>query len=152
MEKMLLLVIALALGSCSTYRDDLGRGQHAFEQNAHERALAIFRSLEPDISQLTQTERAQYAYLRGMTDYRIGYRVDARHWLMIARALEKMEPNSIPRDWKQRLDEALAELNEAVWSGGMEALSNTKSEAADEPADKKPPKKEKAKSEDDEAP
>ena len=41
-------VLILALGGCSTYRDELARGQHAFEQNQHERALAVLRGLEND--------------------------------------------------------------------------------------------------------
>ena len=118
-----LLVSSLALLGCSTYRDDLARGQHAFEQNQHERALAIFRALEPDTSHLTATERASYAYLRGMTDYRIGYKADARHWLAVAKAQDEKSPGVLTSDWKTRLDEALLELNNQVYAGGIESLS-----------------------------
>jgi hypothetical protein len=121
----LLACAAVATAGCSTYRDDLARSQKAYEQNQHERALAIFRMLEPDLQHLSESERAQYAYLRGMTDYRIGYRADARHWLMLAKALENKTPNSLAVDWKARLDESLGELNEAVWSGGTDVLTNT---------------------------
>jgi hypothetical protein len=136
----LMASLAFAAVGCSTYRDDLARSQKAYEQNQHERALALFRMLEPDIRLLSDSERAQYAFLRGMTDYRIGYRADARHWLMLAKALEVMTPNSLAVDWKARLDEALGELNEAVYSGGTEALTNTM-KRADEPPPKPPGKK-----------
>jgi hypothetical protein len=119
------VVALVAAAGCSTYRDDLARSQKAYEQNQHERALALFRMLEPDLHHLSDSERAQYAYLRGMTDYRVGYRADARHWLMLAKALENRTPNSLAADWKTRLDESLGELNDAVYSGGTEALTNT---------------------------
>ncbi len=119
-------VVALSALGCSTYRDDLARGQHAFEQSQHERALAIFRALEPETSHLTPTQRAQYAYLRGMTDYRIGYKADARHWLVVAKALDEKNPGLLSTEWKGRLDEALVELNALVYSGGMDALSPVK--------------------------
>ena len=49
-----LLALATLLGlasvGCSTYQDDLARSQRAFERADYERALAIFRSLEPDMT------------------------------------------------------------------------------------------------------
>src|SRR5688572_1903608 len=87
---------------CATYHDDLVRARAHYESNQHEKALAIFRVLEPDIDSLPTGEQAEYAYLRGMTDYRLAgssltanvtggaadpkkaYRTNARHWLAIA--------------------------------------------------------------------
>lgn len=122
---LLALVFALC-PACSTYRDDLARSQRAFEQNQHERALAILRGLEPDTSHLNVTERAHYAYLRGMTDYRIGYKVDAHHWLAVAKALDAESPGLLSSEWKGRLDEALGDLNTQIQAGGIESLANAK--------------------------
>ncbi len=108
--------------ACATYQDDLARSQKAFEQNQHERALAILRALEIESTHLTPSERAHYAYLRGMTDYRIGYRSDARHWLSVARSIEATTPNSLPIDWSKRMNETLGELNEEVFTNGTQAL------------------------------
>jgi hypothetical protein len=130
----LAFVLLAAAAGCSTYRDDLSRGQTAFEQSSHERALALFRVLEPDLSHLTTPERAHYAYLRGMTDYRIGYRSDARHWLLLAQSMELETPGVLPADWRTRLGESLTELNDAVYQDGIESLSNAKKPKADEPA------------------
>jgi hypothetical protein len=129
----------LFLAGCTTYRDDLQRGQTAFEQDRYERALSIFRSLEADTSQLTTQERGHYAYLRGMTDYRIGYRADARHWLMVARAIDGDTPGTLPRDWKTRMSEALTELNDQVYKDGIASLTNTRRPQGEEP--KAAPKK-----------
>jgi hypothetical protein len=118
------LALLFACG-CATYHDDLARGERAYEASEHERALAIFRVLEPDIDRLTPAERAHYAYLRGMTDFRIGYKAEARHWLSLAAALEQRTPGSLPADWTPRLNESLKQLNEEVYTAGVESLGNT---------------------------
>ena len=69
---VLLLALAALGTACTTYRDELGRGQRAFEQNDHDRTLAILRDRGPDVKRLTMPEQAEYAYLRGITDYRVG--------------------------------------------------------------------------------
>jgi|ERR1700733_11738020 hypothetical protein len=124
--RALMLVVLLAGAGCQTYQDDLARSQRAFEQNEHERALALLRQLEPDAPRLSLTDQAEYAYLRGMTDYRIGYKVDARHWLALAKSLDEQTPGLLPQDWKARMADALLELNEAVYGGGTESISNAK--------------------------
>src|SRR5260221_1155532 len=108
MRSVLVAAIVL-LASCTTYRDQLARSQRAFEQNQHEQALGLLRDLEHDLSSLSQPEQAQYAYLRGMTDFRIGYRADARHWLALAKAYDDNSPGVLPTDWKARMNEALEE-------------------------------------------
>jgi hypothetical protein len=122
---LLVLPASLALSACATYQDDLATGQRAFEASEHERALAVFRILEGDQDRLSVSERAHYAYLRGMTDYRIGYKADARHWLAVAAAIEEKTPGSLPPEWAKRLGDSLKELNEDVYTGGFASLSNT---------------------------
>jgi hypothetical protein len=118
-----LALTSFAAAGCSTYRDDLARSQHAFEENQHETALAVLRMLEPDTSHLDPNERARYAYLRGMTDFRIGYKADARHWLAVAKAMDEKVPGMIPAEWRARLDQSLGELDAQVWTAGMESLA-----------------------------
>jgi hypothetical protein len=114
---------AFVAGGCATYQDELARGQRAFEQSEHDRALAIFRGLEPSANALSVVDRAHYAYLRGMTDYRIGYRADARHWLAMAAVMDERTPGSLPPEWAAKAAESLHALNEEVYAGGIEALS-----------------------------
>ena len=121
----LLLLTTTGAAGCNSYADALSRGQRAFEQSEHERALAIFRALEPDVHRLSIDDRAHYAYLRGMTDYRIGYKAEARHWLALAAAIEHQTPESLPADWSKRMTESLRELDDAVYTGGIASLSNT---------------------------
>jgi hypothetical protein len=121
----LALASLLVAPACATYSDDLARSQTAYEASEDDRALAILRTLEPDLGRLTETERAHYAYLRGMTDVHIGYKSEGRHWLSIAAAAEQKTPGSIPPDWAKRMTAALKELNEEVYASGIESLSNT---------------------------
>src|SRR5258708_24978124 len=120
----LVALAAPAAAGCTTFEEDLNRSQKAFDQNEHERALAIMRQLESDQGRLSITDRAHYCYLRGMTDYRIGYRVESRHWLSLAAAIEGATPGSLPPDQVKRMNESLKEMNEAVYAGGVAALSN----------------------------
>jgi hypothetical protein len=117
-------VLGLAAVSCQTYQSDLERSQRAYEKNNDEQALAVLRGLEPDERHLSESDRGQYAYLRGMVDYRIGYRADARHWLAIAKEIQKAVPNSIPDEWATRLDEKLNALNDEVYKDGIQALGD----------------------------
>ena len=127
---------AMGLGGCATYGDELSRGQTAYEKNEYERALATFRALEQDQPRLSDTQRARYAYLRGMTDYRIGYRADARHWLAVAKAMEDATPGSVPSDWKTRLVDTLNGLNEDVYNNGYESLANKRAKDVDVDVDR----------------
>jgi hypothetical protein len=126
------LAIALALGACSvagsiagcsTHTDNLNRGQRYYDENEYEKALALWRALEVDQDSLSDKERARYAYLRGMTDFRLGYRPYARHWLAIAKAMEKEHPGGLEQDWIHRADEALTDLNKDVY--GVERFDSS---------------------------
>lgn len=122
---MVLASSSLAATGCATYSDDLVRAQRAYESSEDERALAIFRVLETDTSRLSDSDRAHYAYLRGMTDFRMGYKAESRHWLGLASSMEQALPGSLPPDWAKHLTDTLKELNEEVFTGGIESLTNT---------------------------
>lgn len=131
---------ALATG-CNTYRDQLVRAQHTFENNEHERTLTLLRELERDVGRLSTSEQAEYAYLRGMTDYRIGYRSDARHWLSIAKTYEDTSPGMLPTDFKTRMTTALDELNGVVYDEGYSTLAQSKKPGEDDTSAPKTPAK-----------
>jgi hypothetical protein len=105
-----LSLCCLMLGACAGYQDQLQRGQRYYERNDFEVALALWRSLEPNTSTLRPHDQTRYAYLRGMTDYRLGFNADARHWLARARANEVLHPGGLPNTWATRLDETLKTL------------------------------------------
>ena len=111
----------LAIASCVTYAEELNRGQRHFQGNEYEQALAIWRVLERDIDSLTPGDRARYAYFRGMTDYRMSLRDDARHWLAIARAYDQAVPGGIEDAWRERMKEALKDLEGDLRAEGATA-------------------------------
>jgi len=113
----LAVIAALVLLGCSTYKEDLNRGQRLYEENQYEHALAIWRVLEADTDSLSLNDQARYAYLRGMTDYRLGFRPYARHWLSMARAIDKEHPGGLNQEWRDRMDKSLADLNNDVYGG-----------------------------------
>ena len=136
LRRLLFAAVLAAAAGCATYQNDLNRGQRLYDESEYERALAIWRYLEHDLDSLSFADQARYAYLRGMTDYRLGggkggkdveFRAHARHWLAIAKAVEQEHPGALTEQWKQLLEEALADLNAEIY--GIEAAA-----AAPEPA------------------
>jgi hypothetical protein len=126
----------LSATSCATYRQDLERARAHYDKNEYEPALALFRVLEPDVDSFSPAEYAQYGYSRGMTDYRLSslassgnaaldpkqsFRSHARHWLAVARAVEKQTPGGLTSEENQRLEDALTDLNRDVYGGGDSA-------------------------------
>lgn len=93
------------------------RGQGYYEQNQYETALAVWRHLEADQDSLSPTEVVRYCYLRGMTDFRLGYQEDARYWLGLAKAGEMKAKGALLSDESSRLEETLNELNAKVFGG-----------------------------------
>jgi hypothetical protein len=106
-------VIGIALWTalgCAGHSDAIERGQRYYEDNQYERALALWRDLDRRDAALPPAERARFAYFRGMTDYRLGFREDARHWLAIAKARD-LDSAGLGAVWRERLDGALADLD-----------------------------------------
>lgn len=126
MRTGVIAVLFVALTACSTYRDQLARGERAFEQNDPNKALAILRDLEPSFQRLSPQEQASYAYIRGMTDYNVGYKLDARHWLSLANAYEQQTPGVLAGDRKAKTADALKDLNDVVYMKGAGELVNAR--------------------------
>jgi hypothetical protein len=145
-RRLVVPLLVLVVGACATYREDLNRGQRLYEESEYERALAIWRFLEADLDSLEYQDQARYAYLRGMTDYRLGggkggtdplFRAHARHWLALAKAIETEHPGGISEQWKGLMEEALGDLNAEVWgtSSSIEGSDSTAVETSQVPED-----------------
>jgi len=148
-------VLVGSLLGCQTYRSNLDRGQRYYDENEYEHALAMLRLLEEDMTSLTAEDQTRYAYLRGMTDYRLQFRSHARHWLGLAMAMEELHPGGLQPDWSRRANEALTDLNKDVY-GVIEpapVAENVESapDSTDEAGDELPELPEKIQCEDDSA-
>ena len=119
-----LSAIAFLPLSCVTYREDLNRGQRMYEENRYERALALWRSLEDDADSLSANDQVRYAYLRGMTDYRLGFRADSRHWLAIAKVSDLAHAGALRSEWKERMEQSLTDLNQDLYGGADRVTSD----------------------------
>ncbi len=109
---------AAVLGSgCATYRDDLDRSVQHYNARSYDKALALLEVLEPDIDSLSEAERAQYAYYRGMSHFLLEQRLHARHWLGRAAAREKGNEGSLNPEEKKKVGETLGELNKDRYGG-----------------------------------
>ena len=128
------LFLALLGLACSTYREDLNRGQRLYDENEFDHALAIWRVLEDDVDSLSQNDQARYAYFRGMTNYRLGHRPYARYWLGVARSLEKEHPGGLNQEWKDRMNKSLDDLNNDVY-GGAERFEGDAGTFVERPSD-----------------
>ncbi len=111
-----LVCLLLLVSGCATYRDDLNRGQHLYLDTHYDQALAIWRVLEADMDSLSPADQSRYAYLRGMTDYRLNLRADARHWLAIARANNEVHPGGLDANASAQVNRILDELNQQVYA------------------------------------
>jgi hypothetical protein len=116
---VLVLPLSIALVGCATYEQELARAEEHFAHDEHEKSLATLRALEPDWTSFGIKERARYCYLRGMTDYRVGFKADARHWLAVAAQIERESPGALAPSEKQVVDDKLGELNQVVWAGDV---------------------------------
>lgn len=100
---------------CQSYGDQLQRAQSYYERNQYELALAVVRNLEADQDSLSENEMVRYCYVRGMTDYRLGFKEDARYWLGLAKAASKASPVALQQEEQTRVEETLAELNGPIF-------------------------------------
>jgi hypothetical protein len=121
--KTTMFVGAFALCACQTYQRDLDRAAAHYQSNRHTEALAVLEVLEPDSDSLSSAERARYAYFRGMANFRLEQRREARHWLGLAAAGEKLFANSLSRDEKERIEHILGELNKDRFGGATAAVA-----------------------------
>jgi hypothetical protein len=112
------------LAACSTYADTLQRGQRYYEHNEYEQALAVWRHLEDDRDSLGPEGRVRYYYLRGMTDFRLGYEADARYWLGLAQASRAGARDALDEDEGKRLEETLDGLSKKVFGLAKEENEN----------------------------
>ena len=113
----ILLAPLLCLGGCNNYSHQLERGQSYYEQNEYEKALALWRTLDSSRDSLSDEELVRYCYLRGMTDYRLNFRPDARYWLGLAKAAERDLALGLNDDEKARMEDALQDLYQEVYQG-----------------------------------
>jgi len=110
-ERALVALLALALlGGCGAASAELRRAEQSYEQARYENALSWLADLEPNAPSLRHDERARYFYVRGMTEYRLGHRPEALHYLAVAREVAGQDGDGLREEQRDLMSRTLAEL------------------------------------------
>ena len=88
------LLALLGLPGCATYTQDLERARRHYQDLEFPQALSVLRLLGEDYDVLSPAEQVQFAYLRGMTDFRLSETVPAV-------GTSRTELRACSRDWLQ---------------------------------------------------
>lgn len=104
------LWLALSLGACGAAAAELRRAEQSYEQARYENALSWLADLEPNAPNLNHAERARYFYVRGMTEYRLGHRPEALHYLAVAREVTGEDGTGLREEQRDLMTRTLAEL------------------------------------------
>lgn len=102
------LLISMVLPACAATTRDLGRATSEFEDARYEATLAWLDEI--DLADMSRSERAKYAYLRGMAEVRLERRDEGLHWLRLARSFAGESATSLPAEWRPVLTRTLTEL------------------------------------------
>lgn len=121
---VLTALLCLVPQGCSPYRQQLERGHRYYEDNQYEEALALWRDLGSHEDSLRPPDQARYAYLRGMTDYRLGFAQEAKYWLSLALATDQLSPGGFESAWHGRLIRALRDLERGNRAGTATGQQN----------------------------
>ena len=104
------LALAFALTGCAALTEDMRRAEASYDAARYEDALVWLVDLEADAPAMGLELRARYFYLRGVTEYRLGHRRDALHYLAVAREVSGDDGAGLRPEWRQIMDRTLEEL------------------------------------------
>jgi len=134
MARALIVLMASLLFGCAAVSDDLRRAEDAFNNNYYQDALTWLVDLEDDAPTMDDESMARYYYLRGRTEYLLGHRSNALHYLAVAREVAGDQGAGLRPEWRQQMDRTLEELTprtgthrppDAVTSGGEAPAATT---------------------------
>ncbi len=100
----------LLVSACAATATEMRRAEEAYEQARFDAARVWLTDLEDRAPGMEPDMRADYFYLRGMTEYRLAHRLEAMHYLAIARELVGSDPDSLRPEQRENLTRTLAEL------------------------------------------
>ncbi len=105
------LALALTcLSACAATASEMRRAEEAYEQARFDAARTWLVDLEDRAPSMDQPMRARYFYLRGMAEYRLGHRLEALHYLAVARELVDAQSRPLRDEQRDLLARTLTEL------------------------------------------
>jgi hypothetical protein len=115
-----LTLCALGVASsagCATYSKDMERVRTHYTRSEFPAALGLLRVLGDDQGLLSKKERVQYAYLRGMTDFRLG--------ASAVKVADRVALRRASLYWLERASERSADEPEALIDAERERMTST---------------------------
>ena len=109
--RALAALLFLASYAC---RGPLGAPLEAFHDGRLPAAAAGFRHLEPELSELSDVERARYALYRGLAHLGLGDARNADRWLSLAKRLDAEDLRRFDASERGELDAAWRSLGRAA--------------------------------------
>jgi hypothetical protein len=111
MRRLLALVTsALLLGACAATATEMRRAEEAYEQARFDAARTWLVDLEDEAPSMDEAMRTRYFYLRGMAEHRLGNRLEALHYLAVARELAGERGRALRDEQRELLERTLSEL------------------------------------------
>jgi hypothetical protein len=99
--------LALLLAACSS---PLAEARTSFDEARYPDAIAGFRAVGPQLTELERPELFEYALYRGLSHLALGDALPARHWLTVAKRLSAASPGLATPDQHGRLMAAWASM------------------------------------------
>lgn len=95
---------------CAATASEMRRAEDAYDQARFDHARTWLIDLEDDAPAMSVPMRARYFYLRGMSEYRLGHRLDALHYLEVAKEIVGDDQRLLEQEQRELLERTLAEL------------------------------------------
>ena len=121
MQTWIGIAACVLLSACATYASELQKAQSAYEDARYERVITWLDELETHSPELDRGDRAKLYYLRGMSEFRLGRKTNARHYLALAREAS-VDGAGFSREWKRTLDRTLDAVDADFFEENAEVL------------------------------
>lgn len=110
MRRSLAALLVLVLAACAATASEMRRAEEAYDQARFDAARTWLVDLEDDAPAMEAPMRARYFYLRGMAEYRLGRRLEALHYLAVAREIAGDNGRGLRDEQRELLARTLGEL------------------------------------------
>lgn len=110
MSRLALALSAVAVLGCAATASEMRRAEDAYDQARFDHARTWLVDLEDEAPGMSVAMRARYFYLRGMSEYRLGHRLDALHYLEVAKEIVGDDQRLLEEEQRELLTRTLAEL------------------------------------------
>jgi len=115
---------AAALCGCTSVSSELRTTALLYKDARYEEAQLWLSQLEDETDSMSDSDLAQFSYLRGMTAFRLGQHEDALHYLVLASVLDDDDESHLPQTWRAVLTRTLQQITPTSASPHAEGQSS----------------------------